>query len=148
MKSTIFLALVLIAEPVFAVTKCIVDGKTVYQQGRCMKGEEKPISVKSVSILGTSGLRDEIERDNVEYVEQLKRDAKMRPNSSTDFADYGAIKQRRVDAQEKLKEMGLRDKQDDILEKLETIDRKASAAAANSANTANRQKPVGWVPMQ
>jgi hypothetical protein len=56
--------------PAFAVTKCLVDGKTIYQSGPCLSGVERAIEA-NVSNVDSEGLRSEVRRNNAIKQEQL-----------------------------------------------------------------------------
>lgn len=124
------LALVLVTPSSFAVNKCIVDGKTVYQQSPCINGSSAKFE-GAVSAVDSGGLRQQMENEAVvrraQEIEQLKKDAELRPTSSTDLSEYDAINQKRAAARQKLYEMGLRsktdDKLDDISKRLNSIER-------------------------
>lgn len=126
-KIALYLSLFLVTSSAIAVNKCIVDGKVTYQAGPCLNGTSVRFE-GAVTEANSSALRQQIEQEaaarQAQEIEQLKKDADLRPNNSTDISDYGAIKQRRIAARQKLYEMGLRSKTDD---QLDDINRKLNS---------------------
>lgn len=55
------LILTLVSMPVFGVNKCVIDGKTIYQQAACPPSTEIEMSVKGVSTVGSQKLREQAE---------------------------------------------------------------------------------------
>jgi hypothetical protein len=49
MKIVYCIVLLLAASPAFATHKCVVNGKTTYQQTICAKGQSQPISGGTLS---------------------------------------------------------------------------------------------------
>jgi hypothetical protein len=75
MKKIILIAMLLFAADVFALQKCIVDGKTIYLQGFCPAGTRKPITQGTFSGFDTSGIRQDIVRDNQARIENDQKAA-------------------------------------------------------------------------
>lgn len=68
--------LLMLSFSVGAMNKCIIDGKTVYQQGACPVGTDKEIK-GAFSVNETSGVRRSIEIDNAIKAKEAQRKAEQ-----------------------------------------------------------------------
>jgi hypothetical protein len=94
--------LLLATSSAFAVTKCIVDGKTIYQSGPCLTGQEKRLEA-NVSNVGSDGLRREVQQNNSVREKQranqqcdalMQQAMEVGDGSYMSFSELGAAKRR------------------------------------------------------
>lgn len=130
-KLSIAMAMLLTSTASFAVNKCVIDGKTVYQAGRCLNGKAVPFEA-NVSGIGSEGLREEVavrsgdianmnSKHQQQAIQKLQQEAKLKPNNNTDFNDYGAVRAKAENAKQKLRDIGVRTKEDDLNEKIDNL---------------------------
>lgn len=105
MNKVIIIGLMLLSADALAF-KCVENGKTTYQQHPCVNNTEVEMQVKGVSSVGSEGLRHEAAAREQEkqqaYIKQLQIEAAMRPDGSTEFSDYSAIRARAKAAKREL----------------------------------------------
>ena len=71
-RTAIKIALVLLSWETLAVNKCDVDGKIVYQNSPCPSYAKKRNFEGTVSVMNSSGLRNEVENKKIAMEEQKK----------------------------------------------------------------------------
>lgn len=143
MKRILTILLLLVSVDSGAVNKCIENGKVIYQQGPCLNGSQSRFEV-GVSSIGSDGLRQEVARKEHEKQEQEKAMVAQENMQLKALAYKNNEKGR--EAKAILMQRGEWSQNDEIMSKLNSIEKQAKAANANSASIRANQ-PIRQIPM-
>jgi hypothetical protein len=119
-KLLLMMSILVFSSEAVAFSKCLIDGKIVYQRGVCLNGEAKRIDA-AISDVGSSSIRKEINQRAIQ-----QENARMMELQSIAHgrAKGREAKEQQVQAREVLRQKGAWTSADDQNVKLEEIDRK------------------------
>lgn len=142
MKILISALLLMVFADAGAVNKCVENGKVIYQQGPCLNGTQASFEA-GVSNIGSDGLRKEVaQRDYQKQKQEQEQQEALIAQENMQLKAL-ALKNNAAgrEAKATLMQRGEWSQNDEIMSKLDSIERKANAAKNAAIKT---QQDAEW----